>query len=102
MTLNSATANREGADDRDDSTARRTATVRYRVTVYATVDLDTGAVTEVFTDDESVRPDGPTRDIVTPGGIEAEWNAEPVALTTSDKARAFSIAESAEWPTWTR
>lgn len=64
--------------------------VEYRVHVYAEVDLDTGKVVRVVSDDENIQPTG-QYDVQGEAHVDAE-----------DVDRAQQIADDAEWPVWTR
>jgi hypothetical protein len=66
--------------------------VEYEMKVYATVDLDTGEVVKVTTDDEGMSPTG---------GFSPALGSDPVSPDESDRAQ--QIAESdQDWPPWTR
>lgn len=71
--------------------------VRYRVTVYVTVNLDTGEVVRVFEDDESARLDGSKR-----SAVEPSFHEDAEGLLDLHPLRAVQIAESAAWPAWER
>jgi len=96
----------------------RVLNVRYRVTVYAEVDLDAGEVTRVSEDVESIRLDldqpRPSRmpwqvqqddrnlgDAIEPSygpnGEESPFDGE---ITPEIAARALDIAKGATWPMW--
>ena len=87
--------------------------VRYRVCIYADVDLHSGEIIRVIEDDESVRLDDDA--VAWRGGSDSERTLYvvehaygpdakpyPVSITSELAARAIEIADSATWPEWER
>lgn len=95
----------------------RVVSVRYRVTVYADVDLDTGEIVRVIENDESIRLDSDQRLIsfelmplqsaeVAAEVVEAAFGPDagpyPVDITPEIAREAVELAESLVWPAWER
>ena len=85
-------------------------TVRYRATVYVDVDLDAGTlVGSPFVDDESTRLDYystmPHRQRpveVVEAAFDDRGSEIDIDITPAIAARAIEIAETTDWPEWTR
>jgi len=91
-------------------TSRRVVSVRYRICLYADVDLDSGEVVQVIEDDESIRLDvgavhsDASSDEITLAVVEEAYQPDGkpyrVTITPEIARHARAVAERAVWPEW--